>query len=89
MAYCNKVNEPPPGLEENAAPVASGGNSMKRAIILDQENDAFGVEYDNTIGSRNTMRLEAVTYEDAILEIKSFLGITDNRDEDGTLWEIG
>ena len=89
MAYCNIVNELPPGIEENATPVATTGSSMKRAIILDQENDAFGVEYDNTIGSRNTMRLEAATYEDAILETKSFLGITENHDEDGTVWEIG
>lgn len=61
---------------------------MKRAIILDQEDEAYGVEYDNTVGTRNTMRLEAATYEDAILETKSFLGITENCDEDGTVWEI-
>ena len=88
MAYCNNVNELPPGLEKNAAPVASPGNSMKRAIILDQEDEAYGVEYDNTVGTRNTMRLEATTYEDAILETKSFLGITEDRDEHGTVWEI-
>src|SRR5271154_3563537 len=75
------VNELPPSLDENADPAAPLHNSLKRAIILDQENEAFGVEYDNTIGSRNTMRLEATTYEDAILETKSFLGITENRDE--------
>jgi hypothetical protein len=34
------------------------------------------------------MRLEAATYEEAILEIKSFLGITEDRDADGTVWEI-
>jgi len=60
----------------------------KRALIVDQEDDAFGVEYDNTIGTKNTMRLDATTYEDAIVETKSFLGITENRDEEGTLWEI-
>ena len=88
MAYCNAMNELPSGLEKNAAPVACAGNSMKRAIILDQEDAAFGVEYDNTIGARNTMRLEATTYEGAILETKACLGITENRDEDGTVWEI-
>jgi hypothetical protein len=88
MVYCHNVNELPAGLDKNATPVASPGNSMKRAIILDQEDEAFGVEYDNTIGTRNTMRLEATTYADAILEAKSFLGITENRDADGTVWEI-
>jgi len=83
-----QVNELPPSLDENADPVAPIQDPPKRAIILDQDDEAFGVEYDNTIGSRNTMRLEATTYEDAILEIKSFLGITENRDEAGTLWEI-
>jgi hypothetical protein len=88
MVYNNNVNESPPGLDTNAAPVASLPNSLKRAIIVDQEDEGFGVEYDTTIGTRNTMRLEATTYEDAILETKSFLGITENRDEDGTVWEI-
>jgi hypothetical protein len=89
MGYYSNVNELPPGLDQNAAPVAPLLNPMKRALILDQENEAFGVEYDNTIGTRNTMRLEAITYEGAILETKSFLGITENRDEHGTVWEIG
>ena len=88
MVYYGSVNDLPPGLEASAAPVAPLRHSMKRAIILDHEDEAFGVEYDNTIGSRNTMRLEAATYEDAILETKSFLGITENRDEEGTVWEI-
>jgi hypothetical protein len=82
------VNELPPSLDEDALPDASLENSIKRAVILYEEDDAFCVEYDNTIGSKNTMRLEALTYEEAILEIKSFLGITGNRDEDGTVWEI-
>lgn len=86
--YCNIVNESPPAFDENAAPVAPIDNPLKRAIILDQEDESYGVEYDNTIGTRNTMRLEATTYEDAILETKSFLGITENRDEAGTVWEI-
>jgi hypothetical protein len=82
------VNELPPSLDENTPPEASLAAPVKRAVILYQDDDAFGVEYDNTIGTRNTMRLEATTYEDAILEIKSFLGIEDNRDENGTVWEI-
>ena len=82
------VNESPPDIDGNATPVAFSANPIKRATIVDQEDDTFGVEYDNTIGTRNTMRLEAATYEEAILEAKSFLGITDDRDEHGTVWEI-
>jgi hypothetical protein len=62
---------------------------MKTARILDMENDSFGLEYDNNLGKRNRMRLDAATYERAIREAKSFLGIgTENLDPDGTLWEI-
>ena len=62
---------------------------MKIARILEEENDAFGLEYDTPSGTKNTMRLDALTYEKAIREAKSFLGINaDNHDEDGTLWEV-
>ena len=62
---------------------------MKAARILDWEDNVFGLEYDNNIGQRNTMRLDAATYERAIREAKSYLGInTENLDEAGTLWEI-
>ena len=62
---------------------------MKFARIVDREDGAFALEYDNTLGKKNTMHLEALTYENAIREAKSFLGITpQNQDADGTLWEI-
>jgi len=62
---------------------------MKVARILDQDNGAFCLEYDNTVGKRHTMRLDALTYEKAIREAKSFLGINaENHDADGTLWDI-
>lgn len=62
---------------------------MKIARILDEADDTFAVEYDNTIGKKNRMRLEATTYEGAIREAKSFLGINaENTDADGTLWEV-
>ncbi len=62
---------------------------MKTGKILEQEDETFGLEYDDTRGTRNTMRLDALTYERAIREAKSYLGINaDNLDEDGTLWEI-
>ena len=57
---------------------------MKRATILDQGRDQFALEYDNTLGRKNQMRLDAVTYERAIREARVFLGINeDDRDEAG------
>jgi hypothetical protein len=61
---------------------------VKRAIIVDDEGDTFSLEYDTTIGTRNVMRLEASTYEGAIREAKAFLGIAENCDEAGDVWEI-
>ncbi len=62
---------------------------MKTARILDEEGEGFGLEYDNNLGKRNTMRLDATTYEKALREAKSFLGINgENLDGEGTLWEI-
>jgi len=62
---------------------------MKTARILDQDHDTFGLEYDDTRGTKNMMRLDALTYEKAIQEAKSFLGIDDdNHDADGNLWEV-
>jgi hypothetical protein len=62
---------------------------MKTARILDQDYGTFGLEYDDTRGEKNTMRLDALTYEKAIREAKSFLGIDDdNHDEDGTVWQV-
>jgi hypothetical protein len=62
---------------------------MKTARILDEEDDSFGLEYDNNLGQKLIMRLEAATYERAVREAKSFLGIdVENLDGDGTTWEI-
>jgi hypothetical protein len=62
---------------------------MKIAKILDQAHDTFGLEYDDTRGTKNRMRLDALTYEKAIQEAKSYLDINeDNLDPDGTLWEV-
>ena len=38
---------------------------MKTARILDVSYGIFGLEYDNTKGTKNTMRLDAITYEKA------------------------
>jgi len=62
---------------------------MKRATILDQGPTQFGLEYDNTIGQKNQMRLEAGTYEYAVREARTFLGINaDDRDEAGDHWAV-
>lgn len=63
---------------------------MKMAIIMDRDDGQFGLEYDNTVGTKNTMSLEALSYERAIREAKSYLEIgTDDLDADGTLWHVG
>ena len=62
---------------------------MKIARIQDEDGGTFSLEYDNTLGKKNSMRLDAFTYERAIREAKSFLGINpDNLDADGDLWEV-
>jgi hypothetical protein len=62
---------------------------MKTARILEDEDDGFGLEYDNNLGQKNMMRLDAATYEKAMREAKSYLGINpENLDSDGTVWEI-
>ena len=62
---------------------------MKTARVLDTDEGGFGLEYDNTRGERNTMRLEALTYEGALREARAFLGIKpDDQDEDGDSWEV-
>jgi hypothetical protein len=62
---------------------------MKRATILDEVGGVFGLEYDNTIGRKHTMRLDAATYEQALREARAFLGIAENdQDEDGDQWTV-
>ena len=62
---------------------------MKTGRILDQDAGVFGLEYDNTQGKKNTMRLEADSYEEAVREARSYLGIrVDDHDEDGHQWTI-
>ena len=62
---------------------------MKIARILEEGGGTFGLEYDNTLGKRNTMRLDALTYDQALREAKSFLGINaEDRDADGAQWDV-
>ncbi len=69
-----------------------GGETAEKinlARILDEEDDSFCLEYPNRSGAKSFMRLEAATYEGAIREAKSYLGIgLDDRDEHGTLWQF-
>lgn len=62
---------------------------LKTAIILEGDDDAFLLEYDNNLGQKNTMRLDAVNYHGAVHEAKSYLGVNDeNLDGDGTEWKF-
>lgn len=62
---------------------------MKIARILDEPGGEFGLEYDNTLGKKNQMRLDALTYEQALREARSFLEINaEGCDADGTPWDI-
>ena len=75
-----------------AAPVAppvTEASRIKSGRILDEEDESFSLEYDDTRGQKNQMRLDALTYEGAIREARSYLGIgDDDRDEDGDLWAV-
>lgn len=84
---------PPLSSEENsaveAAPASSPVEVAKMARILEEDDGVFSLEYDNTRGEKNSMSLDAVTYPRALREARSFLSIDeDNRDDDGSLWDI-
>jgi hypothetical protein len=73
----------------NTVPLVTEALPVKVARILDEEDGEFTLEYDDTRGQKNTMRLDALTYEGAIREARSFLGIQeDDHDEDGDLWAV-
>jgi NAD(P)H-dependent flavin oxidoreductase YrpB (nitropropane dioxygenase family) len=68
------------------APRSSPG---KVARILDEEEGGFRLEYDNTRGEKNTMRLDVTSYEGAVREARTFLEIgKDDRDADGSEWSV-
>ena len=87
------MNKPSPDPSDSnpsqSVPAEAPLPKMKSGRILDSDNGGFVLEYDNTQSQKNTMRLDAMTYERAIREAKSYLGVNqDNQDEDGTVWEI-
>ncbi len=62
---------------------------MKTARIVDFDPETFYLEYDDSRGAKNRMRLDACTYPKAVREAKTFLEINeDNHDADGNLWEL-
>jgi hypothetical protein len=77
-------------MDKSATPSASQHNEpVKFARILDEDGGVFGLEYDNTLGKKNTMRLDALSYENALREARSFLGINaEDRDAEGAHWNI-
>ena len=62
---------------------------MKIARILDEPGGAFRVEYDNARGHKQNTRLDAMSYEQALREARSYLEIgDDDHDSDGNQWDI-
>ena len=61
----------------------------KIAQIIDLPGDRFRLEYEDTLGRKNSMRLESSTYDNALREAKTFLGINEqDLDADGNIWEM-
>ena len=62
---------------------------MKMARILDEPGGTFRVEYDNARGHKQTTRLEAMTYEQALREARSYLEIGEGDcASSGAQWDI-
>ena len=62
---------------------------MKIARILDEGGGTFRLEYDNARGNKQSTRLDAMTYEQALREAKGYLEIgEDDRDHEGAQWDI-
>jgi hypothetical protein len=77
--------EPGSVIQAPPAPIPT----VKLARVVDEEDDSFALEYENTLGKKNVMRLEAFSYEQAVREAKSFLEISaDGRDANGIHWDL-
>ena len=62
---------------------------MKIARILDESGGAFRLEFDDTLGHKQNTRLDAITYDQALREARSYLEIGDaDRDSEGAHWDI-
>ena len=66
-----------------------GITCMKCALIIDEGPGQFALEYENTLGRKLQMRLDASTYEGAVREARSYLGIKlDDLDAAGDQWAL-
>src|SRR5262245_56296840 len=63
--FCGAKSPPSVG------PILRRHCEMKLAIILEEGHAQFALEYDDTLGRKNRMRLEASTYSNAISEARS------------------
>lgn len=62
---------------------------MKIARILDEPGGTFRLEYDNARGHKQNTRLDAMTYEQALREARSYLEIGEGDcDAEGAQWYI-
>ncbi|HLH56454.1 MAG TPA: hypothetical protein VKY92_22900 [Verrucomicrobiae bacterium] len=62
---------------------------MKIARILDESGGTFRLEFDDTLGHKQNSRLDARTYEQALREARSYLGIGEGDcDAEGAQWDI-
>ena len=62
---------------------------MKIARILDEPGGTFRLEYDDTLGHKQNNLLDAITYELALREARSYLEIGEgDRDSEGAQWHI-
>ena len=62
---------------------------MKIARILDEPGGTFRLEYDDTLGQKKNTRLDAMSYEQALREARSYLEIGEGDcDAEGAQWDI-
>ena len=62
---------------------------MKIARILDEPGGTFRLEFDDTLGHKQNTRLDAMSYEQALREARSYLEISDaDCDSEGAQWDI-
>ncbi len=83
LGWCSRL------LESKRAAGQPYAAIMKIARILDEPGGFFRLEFDDMLGRKQNSRLDAVTYEQALREARSYLGIGDNaRDAEGAEWDI-
>jgi hypothetical protein len=62
---------------------------MKIARIMDEPGGTFRLEYDDTLGHKQSSRLDAMSYDQALREARAYLEISEgDRDSEGAQWDI-